>query len=75
MHSEAVSLLYRLLDQLSAKHRAVFVLAELEQMSVPEIAACVDANVHTVTSRLKKARRQFEAALRRHQARNHWRQP
>jgi RNA polymerase sigma-70 factor (ECF subfamily) len=66
--SEALSTLYRLLDELSPDQRAVFILVELEQMSVNEAASAVSANVHTVTSRLKVARQRFEAALRRHRA-------
>jgi RNA polymerase sigma-70 factor, ECF subfamily len=65
--SEAVALLYRLLEELSEDQRAVFVLVELEQFTVKEAAAAVQANLHTVTSRLKTARQKFEAALRRHQ--------
>jgi RNA polymerase sigma-70 factor (ECF subfamily) len=67
--SEATATLYALLDQLSPEQRAAFVLVELEQLSVPEAAEAVGANVHTLTSRLKAARRKFEAGLRRHQAR------
>ena len=66
--SEALSTLHRLLDELSPDQRAVFVLVELEQMSVGEAANAVSANIHTVTSRLKVARQKFEAALRRHRA-------
>jgi RNA polymerase sigma-70 factor (ECF subfamily) len=68
--SEATETLYRLLDRLSPEQRAVFVLVELEQLSVPEAAEMVGANLHTVTSRLKTARRRFEAGLRRHRAHN-----
>jgi len=66
--SEAVTLLHRMLDELSPEQRAVFVLVELEQMSVAEAASAVSANIHTVTSRLKVARQRFEIALRRHRA-------
>lgn len=65
--SEAVSELYRLLDALSPDQRAVFILVELEQMSIAEAAEAVGANVYTVTSRLKVGRQKFEAAQRRHQ--------
>jgi RNA polymerase sigma-70 factor (ECF subfamily) len=64
--SEAVSLLYRILDELSPNQRAIFVLVELEEMSLPEAAAAISENIHTVTSRLKVARQKFEASLRRH---------
>jgi len=66
--SEAVTTLHRLLAELSAEQRAVFILVELEQMSVPEAAAAVESNVHTVTSRLKVARRKFEMVLQRFRA-------
>jgi RNA polymerase sigma-70 factor (ECF subfamily) len=66
--SEAVTTLHRLLAELSAEQRAVFILVELEQMSVPEAAAAVESNVHTVTSRLKVARRKFETVLQRFRA-------
>ncbi|MBN1611684.1 MAG: sigma-70 family RNA polymerase sigma factor [Polyangiaceae bacterium] len=73
--SEDVQLLYRILAGLSEEQRAVFILAELEQMKVPEIAQAVSANVHTVASRLKTARRRFEALLRRQRTLERWRQP
>jgi RNA polymerase sigma-70 factor (ECF subfamily) len=40
----------------------VLVLAQLEEMSVPEIAACLGANVNTIYSRLRAARHELEAA-------------
>ena len=68
--AEAARTLYRLLDELSPDQRAIFVLVELEQMTLPDAAEAVSANVHTAASRLKAARRKFEAALERHRARN-----
>lgn len=73
--SEAVEFLDAQLCALDPDKRAVFILGELEGMSGPEIAEAVGANVNTVMSRLKAARAQFEAAVRRHQARdrrNRW---
>jgi RNA polymerase sigma-70 factor (ECF subfamily) len=55
--------------------REVFVLAELEQMTVPEIAELVGENVNTVYGRLRTARREFELAVRRHHARQARRGP
>jgi RNA polymerase sigma-70 factor (ECF subfamily) len=71
--SEAVALLYAALAALDPEKRAAFVLAELEEMSLAEVAAVVGANVNTVSSRVKAARRQFEAALRRLRAKDDWR--
>lgn len=65
---EAVQFLDQQLAELDADKRAVFILAELEGMSCPEIAQAVGANVNTVMSRLKAARAKFEAAVRRRQA-------
>jgi RNA polymerase sigma-70 factor (ECF subfamily) len=45
------------------------VLAELEQMTAPEISSVLGVNLNTVYSRLRLARRDFDAALARHRAR------
>jgi RNA polymerase sigma-70 factor (ECF subfamily) len=63
------ALLHSLLDQLDADKREVFVLSELEQMSMPEIAAALDLNVNTAYARMRAARSAFEQALARHRAR------
>lgn len=67
--AEAVRLLYRLLDELDDDKRSVFVLAELEGQTAPEIATALGVPVNTVYSRLRVARERFEAALARHRAR------
>lgn len=67
---EALAFLDAQLQALEPDKRAVFILGELEGMSCPEISEAVGANVNTVTSRLKAARAEFEAAVRRHQARD-----
>jgi RNA polymerase sigma-70 factor (ECF subfamily) len=67
---ESVRLLHALLAELDDDKRTVFVLAELEQLSVPEIATALGANINTIYTRLRAARRRFEAALHRHRARN-----
>ncbi len=66
--TEAVALLDRLLGLLDEDRRAVFVLAELEQMSVPEIATAIGANVNTVYTRLRAARQRFNQLLSEHRA-------
>ncbi|HEY3235968.1 MAG TPA: RNA polymerase sigma factor [Polyangiaceae bacterium] len=73
--AEAARLVHLLLDELDDKRRSVFILAELEQMSAPEIAAAVGSNINTVYSRLRTARRQFESALARYNAKSRWRSP
>jgi RNA polymerase sigma-70 factor (ECF subfamily) len=69
LRAESVQLGYRLLNQLDEGKRAVFILAELEQLPAAEIALALDIPMYTVYSRLRAARREFDAALLREQAR------
>lgn len=68
-HRQRVALLHALLETLDEDKRAVFVLAELEQMTAPEIAESLGVKLNTVYSRLRVARKKFEEALARHRAR------
>jgi RNA polymerase sigma-70 factor, ECF subfamily len=61
-----VSLLMQLLDELPEEQRELLVLAELEQLSIPEICACLGGNSNTVYSRLRVARESLKAKLARH---------
>jgi RNA polymerase sigma-70 factor (ECF subfamily) len=70
---EAARLVDRLLDALDDDKREVFVLAELEQMSAPEIASALAIPLNTVYSRLRLARQDFAGAAARHRARDEWR--
>lgn len=63
--SSQLKLLASLLAGLSAVKREVFILAELEEMSVPEIAAALEIPLNTAYSRLRHARQEFETALAR----------
>jgi RNA polymerase sigma-70 factor, ECF subfamily len=74
VRSEAIQTLYRVLDSLDSTHRVVFVMAELEQMTAPSIAEVLHVPINTVYSRLRHGRHQFDAELRRLQARESWRQ-
>lgn len=65
---QAAELLASLLQQLDEHQRTVFILAEVEQMSAPEIAEALELKVNTVYSRLRLGRRKFERALARHRA-------
>lgn len=71
--NEGVRVLHELLGELSDEKREVFVLAELERMTAPEIAEATSANVNTVYARLRAARQDFEQAVARHNARDVWR--
>ena len=68
--AEAVLALHRILEGLDDEKREVFVLAELEQMSAPEIADALQINLNTVYSRLRTARQAFEEGVARHRARD-----
>jgi RNA polymerase sigma-70 factor (ECF subfamily) len=71
--AEGVRLLHALLDELDDEKRVVLVLAELEQMTAPEIAESLGVNLNTVYARLRAARREFEQAAQRERARDTWR--
>lgn len=66
--TEALSVLDRILDQMDEDKREVFVMAELEQMTAPEIVSATGSKLNTVYSRLRAARNIFEAGVKRHRA-------
>jgi len=71
---EALTLVHRVLSELSEERRAVFILAELEQLTMPDIAQTLHLPLNTAYSRLRLARRDFEQKLRLHCARASGRQ-
>jgi RNA polymerase sigma-70 factor (ECF subfamily) len=73
--AEAIATLYAILDQLDDDKREVFVLAELEELTAPQIAAALEVNVNTVYARLRAARHAFNEAVARYKARDQWRLP
>lgn len=66
--SDAANTLRTLLRHLDEDKRAVFIMAELEGMTAPEIASVLRIKVPTVYSRLRHARAQLERALTRTRA-------
>lgn len=58
-------LLDQVLDSLQLELRAVFVLYELDGMTMAEIAGALELAPGTVASRLRRAREQFEARVTR----------
>jgi RNA polymerase sigma-70 factor (ECF subfamily) len=64
----AVTVVTALLEKLSAAHREVFVLYEIEQLTIREIAELTRTNENTVQTRLKAARQTFQRGLDRHLA-------
>jgi RNA polymerase sigma-70 factor (ECF subfamily) len=71
--AEEARVLNALLDTLEDDQREVFVLAELEQLTAPEIAEALGLKLNTVYSRLRLARAAFAEAAARHRARDAWR--
>jgi RNA polymerase sigma-70 factor (ECF subfamily) len=65
----ARAVLEGILQELEMDLRAVFVLFELEGLSTAEIATTLDVPMGTVSSRLRRAREEFQAATKRYQAR------
>lgn len=61
-----VALLSSLLASLDDAKREVFELVEIEELSVPEVAAALEIPLNTAYSRLRAARQEFEEALARH---------
>jgi RNA polymerase sigma-70 factor (ECF subfamily) len=57
--AEASRVLDRFLDSLDDAKRAVFVMAEMEEMTAPEISEALGATLNTVYSRLRVARERF----------------
>lgn len=65
----AREVLYRLLSELDERFRIVFVMYELEELTMAEIAAALEIPVGTANSRLRSAREDFRARLARHRLR------
>ena len=66
---EAQRLLDEALSWMPGDLRMVFVLFELEEMEIPDIAASLEIPVGTVGSRLRRAREKFKEAAQRVQRR------
>jgi RNA polymerase sigma-70 factor (ECF subfamily) len=64
--TQALRVIDAFLASLDDDKRAVFILAELEQMSAPEIAEALGVKLNTVYSRLRAARQAFHALLGQH---------
>ena len=68
--NDQVKLLFSLLEELDEPKREVFLMAELDELSVPEIAEILEIPLNTAYSRLRAARQAFDEALVRHSARS-----
>ena len=56
------------LDTMDAAKRLVFVLADVEGMTIPEVAQCLQINLNTAYARQRAARKLVAAAIARHRA-------
>jgi RNA polymerase sigma-70 factor (ECF subfamily) len=61
--AEATDFVQRFLDRLDQDKRMVFILADLEGFTAPEIAEALEVKLNTVYSRLRAARAEFERAI------------
>lgn len=61
--AEATEFVQRFLDRLDPDKRMVFILADLEGFTAPEIAEALEVKLNTVYSRLRVARAEFERAI------------
>lgn len=65
---QAVETIERFLAGLDARQREVFVLAEIQGMTAPEISELLGVKVNTVYSRLRLARERFDSFIARERA-------
>jgi RNA polymerase sigma-70 factor (ECF subfamily) len=61
--ARAARFVHDFLDGIDDEKRSVFVMAELEQMTAPEIASALGANLNTVYGRIRAVRREFALAV------------
>ena len=59
-NAQTLAALHRKLEQLACARREVFILAEVEQLTAPEIAKLLSIKLNTVYSRLRAARRELK---------------
>ena len=71
--SERVRVLYELLDTLDEEKREIFVLVELEGLTVRDAALALKRNEHTARTCLNAARAAFRKSFDRYRARDEWR--
>lgn len=67
--TRALAVALEILDELDHDQRAVFVLYEVEQLPMSEVASAVDCPLQTAYSRLYAARREIARQLKRLRAR------
>jgi RNA polymerase sigma-70 factor (ECF subfamily) len=65
IHLEDRSLALEALEAIDLDRRAVFVLHELDEVAIPEVASALGIPTNTAYSRLRLARREFNGAVKR----------
>jgi RNA polymerase sigma-70 factor (ECF subfamily) len=65
---QAAQLFERVILEIREDKRAVFLMVEVEELSVPEVALALHININTAYWRLREARMEFKKALARAQA-------
>lgn len=73
--AQSTRIAHAMLAQLDDDKRSVFVLVELEGLSVPEVADATGLNVNTIYARLRAARSEFSATVARFHAAERRRTP
>ena len=66
--ARARRVLQEVLEEMPLDVRAVFVMIEIEELALAEVAKIIDAPIGTVSSRLRRGRQSFEAILKRRRA-------
>ncbi|HVT07467.1 MAG TPA: RNA polymerase sigma factor [Polyangia bacterium] len=64
-NAQAASFVERFLAKLDTKKREAFMLAFVEEMTVPEVAAVLQIPLNTAYTRVRRARTEFQRALER----------
>src|SRR5262245_40268092 len=62
---QAIAVLDRIIDSMPDELRVVFVLCEIEELPIPEVAALQQIPAGTAASRLRRARREFQEGAKR----------
>jgi RNA polymerase sigma-70 factor (ECF subfamily) len=61
--AQAASFVERFLSRLDAKKREVFLLAFVEEMTIPEVAEALSIPLNTAYTRFRRAKAEFQRAL------------
>lgn len=65
--AQAASFVEQFLQKLDTKKREVFLLAMIEEMTIPEVAAALSIPLNTAYTRFRRVRAEFQRALERRQ--------